>query len=207
MLGTTPLGAMLEDLGAQVFDKVINRAGTSKTTGAQVVTVARHVLHSGFLFAATGGADPKDASALLVIRSAARRDVGGTFARLLLSLGGKYQAVPRGGGRQVVVMSGASPGSKGWAWFAEKEDLFIALDRPETADLAIAVLDGKRPNAVDHPTRAELVKPEDGLVPALVAFVDLAAPGPTRAPGAAARRRPRGSSGSTTAGGSRTPPW
>jgi hypothetical protein len=189
MLGTTPLGAMLEDLGAQLFDKVINRAGTSKTTGAQAVAIARHVLHSGFLFAATGGADPKEASALLVIRGGARRDVGGTFARLLLSLGGKPQVVAKAGGRQVVVMPGASPGSKGWAWFAEKEDVFVALDRPETADLAIEVLDGKRPNAADHPTRAALVKPDDGLVPALVAFVDVPALGPAgpNAPGAAAR--------------------
>ena len=70
--------------------------------------------------------------------------------------------------------------------------------------MILETLDGKRPNAVDHPRRAELAKAEGAFIPTGLAFFD---PSVFRGrqdpadPGALAT-----SPGSTSAGGSRTRP-
>ncbi len=42
-------------------------------------------------------------------------------------------------------------------------------------DEILAVIDGKRPSAVNHPLRAELTKPESGFEPVAAGFLDMAA--------------------------------
>ena len=54
----------------------------------------------------------------------------------------------------------------------EKEDLVRVWPGPEAADVFLETLDGQRPNAVDHPRRAELTKPENGFVPTGIFFAD-----------------------------------
>src|SRR5262249_11967043 len=56
-----------------------------------------------------------------------------------------------------------------------KSDLVFVPGPPQNADLIIDVLDGKRPNAIDHPIRAALAKTENGLAPVGVGWVDFAA--------------------------------
>ncbi len=73
----------------------------------------------------------------------------------------KPQISKRSTGRQVVVMNGPQPDAN-WAWWVEKDDVVIALNGPEAADVIGEVLDGKRPNAIEHPVRVELEKPEGG---------------------------------------------
>ena len=57
------------------------------------------------------------------------------FSRLVLDFGGpnaKPEMSRLKSGRSVVLMHRTNP-DQTWAWWAEKEDLLIALDRPETA--------------------------------------------------------------------------
>ncbi|MDR3637924.1 MAG: hypothetical protein P4L84_29230, partial [Isosphaeraceae bacterium] len=61
-----------------------------------------------------------------------------------------------------------------WAWWAEKDDVVIALDKPDTADAVIDVIDGKKASAVDQPTRIELAKTDNGFLPVGLAFLDSA---------------------------------
>ena len=51
----------------------------------------------------------------------------------------------------------------------------MILTRTKKIDETLAVIDGKRPNAVNHPLRAELTKAESGFEPAAFGFLDLAA--------------------------------
>ncbi len=57
---------------------------------------------------------------------------------------------------------------KGGWWF-EKGDLVLS-NRP---DFVLSVLDGKVPNAVDHPIRGDLLKEKEGFEPVAAGFVDI----------------------------------
>ena len=59
-----------------------------------------------------------------------------------------------------------------WAWWVEKEsDLIIAIGKG-AEDKAMAVIDGKTPNAVEHPIRSELARTEGGFTPLGQFFID-----------------------------------
>ena len=51
MLNETPLGAMLEDLGTQIADKALGLRPAPKLSGAEVITIIKHMAHSGFVVA------------------------------------------------------------------------------------------------------------------------------------------------------------
>ncbi len=63
------------------------------------------------------------------------------------------------------------------AWWAEGDDLVVSLVSPTGVDAIIAALDGREPNAVDHPTRTALKRGDDapGFEPVGLAFFDMAA--------------------------------
>src|SRR5262249_29979833 len=159
------LGEFLDDLTSQMAERAVANVPNRKLSGAEVVTVAKHVLHNGFAFEIAGKPSQKDPDCVaLVLRGAARKDVRALFGRLIgTSSGpGKPQIVSKAGNRKVIVASG--PTSK-WAWWTEKDDVVCVLDRPESADVVIECLEGKRPNAVDQPTRAELAKADGDFQP------------------------------------------
>lgn len=180
MLNDTPLGVMLEDVAGQMFQKLADRGGERKFSGTEIVTVLKHVARSGFLFAGTApkaGGDPaKDSVGVMVLRNGARKDVRALFSRLMLAMGGtgtKAELSKQPDGRSIVRMSGAAPTQR-WTWWAEKDDLVVVMGTPQQASIIGEVLDGKRPNAVEHPIRSELSKSEDAFEPAIIAFVDFA---------------------------------
>ncbi len=175
MLNDTNLGAMLEEMGTQLVDYGRAKAQGSKVNGAEVVTLIKHALHHGFVFAVNAKHEqPEPISVALVIRNAARKDSRAVFAKTLLSFqgkAGKAKLATKAGGRSIVVMpSDTKPES--WAWWAEKDDVVIAFTKPDAADVLIDTIDGKRPNAIEQPLRAELAKEENGFLPVGLAFID-----------------------------------
>jgi len=62
-------------------------------------------------------------------------------------------------------------------WWFENGDL--VLTQKELADTILDTLDGKRPSAIDDPTRAELAKDEDGFISIARAFLDYSLLPPT----------------------------
>jgi len=176
MLNETTLGVMLEDVTSQLLDKMPGRS-ERKLTGAEYVTLFKHLIHSGFVFGRTGIGptvkDPdKEGAGVLAIRGGARKEARALFSRFLLSLNGpkgKAELSKRPEGRSVVLMG--DPTSKArWAWWAEQDDLVISVGGGTSVDTIMRVLDGKTPNAVDHPTRVELLKAEHGFQPVSVGF-------------------------------------
>ncbi|SIO65600.1 hypothetical protein SAMN05444166_7755 [Singulisphaera sp. GP187] len=177
MLNETTLGAMLEDVSAQIAERVLSSRPDRRVTGIELVKLAENLVQSGFVFAAAGVPEhPAKWASVLVLRGAARKELRPITGRLLITLGGpgvKPQVSKREKGRQIVLMAGPQPGLN-WAWWVEKDDVVIALNGPETADVIGEVLDGKRPNAIEHPARVELEKPEGGMEPVGLAFLDSA---------------------------------
>jgi len=150
-------------------------AADRKMTGADVVTIAKQALHSGFVFAVNGKvSDPQPTCVALVIRGASRKDVRPAFDHLVVASGGATPPqVVKKEGRTLVAFNNA--GSTWACWNEKGADMVFALSRPESADVVIETLDGKRPNAIEHPIRAELAKiGPDQFQPVGVAFVDMA---------------------------------
>lgn len=173
MLNDTPLGYMLEDVGAQILERGLRYIPVRKVTGAEIVTFVKHIVHHGYVYAIN--IDGKSADSVqmrLVLRNGAAKDIRPVASRFMgLIMGsGKKELAKKGGGRTVVV----STWTKGnWSWWAEKEDLVLSFMKAEHADAIIEALDGKRPSAVDHPTRAALLKStQEDFVPVVHAFLD-----------------------------------
>lgn len=176
MLNETPLGLMLEDVGTQFVDQTLAKFPDRRLTGAEVVSLVKLALHSGFAFGANGKKESDaPASVVLVLRGAARKEVRTPVSKTLLSFAGKAgkPKLATKGERSIAVMP-TDTRAEGWAWWAEKDDVVVVLDKPETADVVIEVLDGKRPSATEQPTRAALANADNGFVPVGLAFVDLA---------------------------------
>lgn len=176
MLTETKLGAMLEDLSAQFLEKILSRNPDRRVTGTEVVTFLEHMARSGFVYATTNRTPgSKDPAGVLVVRGANGKSIRSITGRLVLTLGGpqaKPELSKRPSGRSIVLMKGSQPGQR-WAWWAEKDDLVVVPD-VDSADGVAEVIGGKRPNAVDHPIRAELARTEEGLEPILMGFLDAA---------------------------------
>ena len=62
-------------------------------------------------------------------------------------------------------------------WWTEGDDMVISLVSPSGPDAIIAALEGREPNATEHPARTALMRSDDarGFVPVGLAFFDMAA--------------------------------
>src|SRR5262249_23905998 len=88
MLTETPLGTMLEAVATQLLDKLLSFSPNHKLTGTGVVTLAKHVAHSGWVLAlhARPGAPDSAAeplAATLVFRGASSKELRPVSSRLL----------------------------------------------------------------------------------------------------------------------------
>jgi len=180
MLTDTPLGAMLEEVGGQVFERLLKDVPGRKITGRETVKLLKHLGQSGFQVTFVSVPDHPAKSALVVVlRGAAQKDIREAASRLIVSFGekgAKPTISKRPTGRQVVLMKGGATGGD-WTWWPENNDIVIASTGVEAADLVAEVLDGKRPNAVDHPIRVELQKGEGVGTSVAIAFLDAKATG------------------------------
>ncbi|HWE38744.1 MAG TPA: DUF1559 domain-containing protein [Isosphaeraceae bacterium] len=169
LLNETTFGAMLEDLIRQGADKALESSpAPNKPTGDQVVALIEHVFRNGFVVGISGkGPGMKG---VVVFRKADTRAIRPILMPLLASIGGpraKAETVKKGNRELTRVHDGS--------WWFEGGDLVIVPPPAETTDTVLAVLDGKAPNAVSHPIRAELARAERGFEPVAFGFVDFAA--------------------------------
>jgi hypothetical protein len=125
MLNETPLGSMLEEVVAQLAEHSLSKSAKGvRPTGTDIIAILKHALHSGFVFAAAGDdSKPKSECPILVFRGGAKKELRGSFARLLFSFAkaeGRPRQVPVRG-RTVIVMPGAKE-QESWAWWTEHRD-------------------------------------------------------------------------------------
>jgi len=173
ILNDTTAGAMLEDLLGQLATKIPQLAG--KVSAPEAVAVVKHLARSGFVIALGGDMrQPKPRYAMIALRDAFKnKDVRPAFARALQGLNApntKPQGATRAGHK--VVAGKLAKGNSYSYWIEEtrKEDLILVLPTPESADIILETLDGKRPGAIEHPSWIEVSKAEGGFTPVLKAF-------------------------------------
>jgi prepilin-type processing-associated H-X9-DG protein len=183
LLNESTTGAMLEQTLARLLDELAPRGGPLQGQGRNLVNLGEQLLRAGFAIGINraGGTGPPRSFGL-VIRGGAKIQPGSILDifldRLLPDIAGPHnhsEGVEKPGGRSIHVLSD-SPRTA-LAWWAEGDDLVISVVSPSGVDAMIAALDGREPNAVDHPTRRALVKSDDaaGLEPVGLAFFDMAA--------------------------------
>jgi prepilin-type processing-associated H-X9-DG protein len=171
LLTETKLGAMLQDLARQGLEMALESAEHAPPLkAAEIVEVVKQGARRGGVVAAWGK-DSKNAKVVLVSRGGDRPEVrrlveAATAAgRKRRGEGGAAPAPTQKAGRAL------NPIREGMAWWVENGDLVLSDD----PDLVLAVLDGKAPNAVDHPLRAALAKGGDGFQPVALGFLEITA--------------------------------
>lgn len=182
MLTDTPLGQMIEEVSGQLLDKVLQFVPSHKLTGPDIVSLIKHLFHSGFVLAVNiDPKGPEHTRGTLVLRSAASREFRPVTGRLLgwLMASAKPRSETKDARQLVVVPATGSAGSSGalahgWVWWIEQDDLVVGLFTPTSADSIIAAIDGKSPSTVEHPLVKDLAKPEGTFQPVLIGFADAA---------------------------------
>jgi prepilin-type processing-associated H-X9-DG protein len=176
VLNRTTTGAMLESLVTQLCDKIRAESEGRTLKGEDAIRLAKHVARYGFGFAIIGKASASESQRwLLVIRGGAQADVNAPleqFVRYCIAPeGAPTQVVTRQDGRKAVIIR--SDEERSWAFWSEKEDFIVASAPSDDGyELFFETLDGKRPNAVTHPSRGELSKADGDFVPVAWAFAD-----------------------------------
>jgi hypothetical protein len=184
MLTETPLGEMLEAVGAQLVDKVVSNVPGHKLDGKDFVVLWKHAAHRGlaigFHAKPFSGAPTGDALIVtVVIRGAASKEARGLWGRVMgMTMAGGAPQLEKRGARTVVVVPPArpaTPGSKdgGRTWWAENDDVVFCWPYPWGTDGVMAALDGKVPSAVDHPVVKELSARDGTFEPVGISFVDV----------------------------------
>jgi len=184
MLNETPLGEMLGQVAGQLLDKALSFSPDHKLTGAEIVTLAKHAAHSGWVLAINANPKGPDlARGTFVLRGAITKEMKPLASHLMgwmTGSGAKAKIVEKAGRSMVVVApaadSNASSGTigSGWVWWAEKNDLVVGFMSPASADAISAALDGKAPSAIEHAGVQELAKLDGKFQPVLTAFADAA---------------------------------
>ncbi len=165
LLTETKLGSMLEDLAGQGIDMALASAQPPPPIkSAEIIALAKHGFKSGGVVGIWGDA-PKDVHVVAVVRGGDRPEVRKVMDLALAAnrRGAAEDAPVQKAGRTI------HTASKDMFWWIEKGDLVFS----DSPDVVLSVLDGKTPNAVDHPLRAPLAKGEDGFVPVALGFMDI----------------------------------
>ena len=158
---------MLEDLAGQGLEMAFARAEPAPPIKpAEIIELAKQGARRGGV-AAFWGTGPRDTKAVFVSRGGDRPEV-----RRLVEAATAADANRRERARTTIQKAGRTlhPVGGEMMWWIEKGDLVFSDD----PDKILAVLDGKTPNAVDHPLRSALAKGGDGFQPVAVGFFDLA---------------------------------
>ena len=173
LLNETKLGVLLEDLSLQAIEIIQESVPAEKRiNGADTVKLAKQIAREGFVLAASGK-PPNNSWIVLVLRHGDRPELKQlletVFARR--SRGTDEEPEPESGPIQKAGRTLNRLGAGG-VWWVEKGDLI--LTGQNRVDEIVAVLDRRKPSALDHPL-AELSKVENGFQPAAVGFLDMAA--------------------------------
>ena len=168
MLNDTPLGAMLEDIAAQVVDRGLQSMPGAPVNGKEVVALLSHMASKGFAIGVCGSFNPpQPKAAVVVVRDADQNEVS---KRIMKRLEGAAKPVEQPNGRKVWTIEGAPVR---W-WFEGHDAVFSFVPPGATADPVAETLDGKTPSALTNPIFTALSKADPGVVPVGLLFVDLA---------------------------------
>ena len=183
MLTETPTGGMLAKVATQILEAILTDAALTdkdqSPTAQDVAEIASLLFRSGFAFAINRKADDpaaKPSCIGLVIRGGGRGPLLPSLKNVLTRLGVLAEGMPpldKPGGRKLTLIGPESGPCV--AWWVEKDDLAVAILKADYADAMIAALDGREPNAVDHPWRRELIAKNDDFQPVGLAFLDATA--------------------------------
>ncbi len=179
LLTETATGAMLEHSIVRLLDRIVVAQSPVPARGRELVDLGKHLLRSGFAIGINraGGVGLPRCLALVIRGGAtgASRTVLDRFLRAGEGPRNPVKRVDKPGGRQVQMLGNSPP--KSLAWWSEGDDLVVSLASPTGVDAIIATLDGREPNAVDHPTRMVLSKADDapGFLPVGLAFFEMTA--------------------------------
>ncbi len=181
LLNETNLGVMLEDMVSQFAESRLAQNPNRKLSGADVLTIIKATAKAGFVIASNTdksvpAGTPGSEHMTIVLRGAAARDVRGAYSRMLGTIwGANTPKQIKKGNRAVIVvpMTGKSKDDH-WSWWSEGNDLFIAVGKGAD-DALIATMEGKKPNALENPARAELSRAEGGFIPVGQMFFDITA--------------------------------
>jgi prepilin-type processing-associated H-X9-DG protein len=167
LLNETKLGALLEDVVRQLIEM-----SQAPIQPGDVIGGFKQLMRQGF---AVGfwSKDPEDRHSVTVIRGCGRGEL-----RRLYDLWPGHQIARQGRPAAADEKAGGAGEKTGrtiekmedLSWWFEKDDL-VLTDHP---DAIIAVLDGKAPNAIEHPLRSALLKTDEGFEPVAIGFVDFA---------------------------------
>ena len=171
ILGETTTGSMLKSVAIQCIEGLVPTGlfPEGMKVGDRAVGLVEHVARSGLAFGInrpTGDPNARPSCVGLVLRGLGKSWIVEDIRGLLPTA----EAGDKPGGRKVSIF-GEKDGTC-VAWWVEKEDLAFGILRAEHVDAMIAALDGQEPNAVEHPTRKELLASVDGFEPVGLAFLD-----------------------------------
>ncbi len=181
MFAETPAGPMLEKVAAQTLEGLLSPDMEGILSADDVSKIVSTTARSGFAFAINRKADDPSARPScigLVLRGAGKGPLLPTIKKVMTAAGLPAETlemtkVDKPGGRKAFQIG--EEGQPGVAWWVEKNDLVVSILDVKYADAMIAALDGKEPNAIDHPSRLELATTEDGFEPIGLAFLDMTA--------------------------------
>ena len=171
MLNETSLGAMLEDIMAQLADRALQTTH-DPVTGKELVELLEHLAARGFAVGYFHNPQPPQPKAvILVIRDAAESD-------LIRKLIGRMPPLNEPRAQQKVSPAGRKYWStdekdKHVCWWFENRDLVLSFAPDSDDNLIAETLEGKRPSAMKSPAYAGLDQLEAGIVPIGRFFVDL----------------------------------
>ncbi len=168
LLNDTPLGSLLENLATQGISQAQpTTPENQRVAPAEYLKLLKQVAHQGLAVGVFGNGEdgPK---LMIVIRKANQPEL----ARILKVFVGGPPDQPR---PEPVQKSGRAVHSLGddRVWWVEKDDMIVTDS--DAVDTILAVIDGKQPSAANHPLRAALAPPKDGIETAAYGFVDMAA--------------------------------
>ncbi|WP_406697665.1 DUF1559 domain-containing protein [Singulisphaera sp. Ch08] len=168
MLTDTTLGAMFENIAAQVVDRGLQSAPGAPINGKEVVALLAHLASKGFAIGFCGSLNPpQPKAAVMVIRDAGQNEVA---KRIMKRLEDVAQQAEQPNGRKVWSIAGAPVR---W-WFEGHDAVFSFVPPGAQADPVAETLDGKTPSALKNPIFTAAAKTEGDVVPVGLLFVDLA---------------------------------
>ncbi len=172
LLNETKLGALLEELSLQAIEITQESVPAErKINGVDTVDLVKQIARDGFVVAASGK-PPNDSRVVLVLRRGDRPELKQLLEIVAARRQARTDLDPDRGPIQKAGRTLNRIGTEG-VWWIENGDLI--LTDQSRADEILAVLDRRKPSALDHPLRAELGKAENGFRPAAVGFLDMAA--------------------------------
>jgi prepilin-type processing-associated H-X9-DG protein len=179
LFNETTTGAMYEQMLGRLADQISSGPVRLPLKGKELVALGLHLIRAGFAVGINrAGGEGPPRCLCVVIRGGAKGQARIYLERLLkagVRPDAKGNTIAKPGGRVLQTMGG--PAEQSAVWWTEGDDMVISVVSPSGPDAIIAALEGREPNATEHPTRTALMRSDDarGVVPVGFAFFDMAA--------------------------------